>query len=72
MSAVINSNDVIEDQPGKFFAEASSLGWGPGDVPCFVPTTLGNKQDLYLTEVSKYEFLYNQLNGCITLTVFND
>jgi len=55
-----------------FDAEASELGWGPGEFPTKVETDLGNGLPLMLTAICEDVGVYKQVCGCITLRVMND
>ena len=55
-----------------YTAEASELGWAPGFFPGVLETNLGNKQRLVRTELNAVKAVYQQVGGCIKLTVFND
>jgi hypothetical protein len=64
---------VTEAEPHCFVAEASTLGFPIGGWPARLNTDLGNKLPFILRSVSDGNFArYEQANGCITLTVFND
>ncbi len=61
-----------------FTADASDLGWAPGQWPEFARTRLGNGQPFVrgAVTVDLYKHIlsvkYVQQCGCLTLTVFND
>lgn len=56
----------------EFSTFAAELGWPPGRIPTKVSTDLGNRQPFVLSKVEEGMFVYQQANGCISLTVFND
>lgn len=68
----ITSADVREYETHRFSAEASELGWPPGEVPREIPTSLGNKQPFFAHSITPEKFVYRQSCGCIELTVYND
>jgi hypothetical protein len=55
-----------------YTAEASDLGWRPGFVPEVLQTDMGNGQPFRLAHVDEHRFMYRQLFGYLTLTVYND
>lgn len=59
-------------QPHRFYADASDLGWAPGYFPEQVDTDLGNGLPFVKTDQDEDRIRYSQANGCITLVVFND
>jgi hypothetical protein len=71
----INRSQVTEFEVGKFWVDASELGWKPGQFPKVVQTDLGNGMDLIFERWSDVDFRvaqYSQVAGCIAVRVFND
>lgn len=68
----ITEFDVSEYEVGHFNVDASELGWPPGFVPRELTTSMGNKLPLELIRADGSAFVYQQLSGCIQLTVYND
>jgi hypothetical protein len=68
----ITKDHAVEVFIHDFSAFASDLGWPPGTVPTKVGTDLGNRQPFLLAKADGEMFVYQQANGCISLTVFND
>lgn len=69
---VITLDLVSEVSIGEFATEASTLGLPPGRFPEKLQTTLGNQHEFVLYTVTRFEAVYKQDLGCITLHVFND
>lgn len=70
---IITETTVTPTGPHSFCVEASSLQLPPGQWPERIETSLGNKQPFFLqAEPTEEGARYLQLNGCITLRVFND
>lgn len=63
---------VTETEPHAFVAEASSLGWAPGEWPNRVETNMGNGLPFLLWSATETYRLYRQSNGIIVLRVYND
>lgn len=66
-----------EAGPHHYVADASELGFPPGQWPAQLDTDLGNGRPFVRSEVEHYRgsvarVVYLQANGCVTLTVFND
>lgn len=68
----INRAQVMEHTTHHFTTEASDLGWPPGHWPDRVETDLGNGQSLVLKQINSEQALYEQVAGCIEVTVYND
>jgi len=56
----------------ELVAEASDLGWRPGQWPKKAYTDMGNGRGFLLWSVTANYAIYRQGNGCLTLRVFND
>lgn len=71
---VIDSSNATEYECHHFEAEASELGFPPGQFPIQIATRLGNKLDFHMLEARLPcgGVKYRQLAGCIELRVFND
>ena len=61
-----------ESRISSYTAEASELFWAPGFFPLELTTSLGNTLDLVRVHLDECGARYNQLGGCISLTVYND
>lgn len=74
---ILTFANVKERKPYHFVAEASSLGFPPGEWPDKIESTIGNGLPFVLVREARYEgelayVEYAQIAGCITLKVFND
>ncbi|MEX3635928.1 hypothetical protein [Paraburkholderia sp. BR14320] len=69
---VIRAEQLEHHDLYSYTAEASELGWRPGYVPEVLGTDMGNGQPFRLAHADAQRFMYRQLFGCISLTVFND
>jgi hypothetical protein len=73
----ITRDDVVEFEVHKFIADASDLGWRPGEWPRCVSTDLGNSQPLWFDRTvrnddgSVQHVVYRQALGCIDVSVYN-
>ena len=68
---------VEEIRAHRFVAEASTLGFRPGQWPRLIETNLGNGRPFFFHSMchSDGEIIsaeYRQALGCITLSVLND
>jgi hypothetical protein len=69
---------LLETKAHDFCTEASDLGWRPGQWPVqFVVPGLGNGMPFqpFQKEISNGDLMYiryQQANGIIVITVFND
>lgn len=63
---------VIEHEPHRFTAEASTLNLPPGNWPRTIKTDLGNGRPFLIEGVLQTGAIYKQELGCIRLTVWND
>ena len=66
-----------EHQPHEFSVEASDLCLAPGEWPPRLETKMGNGMSFMFRKfITKngdlHAAIYEQANGCITLTVWND
>jgi hypothetical protein len=73
LSAIEYSN-CSEVGVNQFGIDASDFGIGPGAAaPHRIKTSMGNGKDFQFTGVDNFGSIrYQQLNGCIYLTIFND
>jgi hypothetical protein len=72
MKTHIERRDAQEFELHKFTAEASTLGWRPGERPGTLTTELGNGLPLYLFADNGDQFIYRQEFGIIRFYVWND
>jgi predicted metalloenzyme YecM len=68
----VKREQVREHECHAFSAEASQLGWPPGEFPNLLETDLGNGRRMVLTSLTEQVATYHQQFGCITLSVWND
>jgi hypothetical protein len=77
MITKITRDQVREFDTHKYIADASDLGWSPGEWPEWVPTDIGNGKP-FLAFSWEYRdgdvewVTYRQALGCISLNVHND
>jgi len=71
---VVDKKMLLESSAHNFTAEASELRWPPGYRPQMLQVDIGNGQPYMLDEVRTTEdrWVYFQIAGCVTITVFND
>lgn len=72
MINLVTLDDVVEVAPNDFVAVAADFGWRPSNFPDQIHTTLGNGRDLIAVKSDEAFTRYEQICGCITLTIFND
>lgn len=73
----ITHENAHEQEVHRFVAFASDLGLRPGQFPETLPTDLGNRQPFLRGKVATRDgdvvaVGYEQLLGCITLSLLND
>jgi len=69
----VDATQAHEQETHCWFAEASTLEFPPGLWPKRIETKLGNGQPFLLRRVDEDGTRhYNQVFGCISLTVWND
>jgi len=68
----LNRKSVEETSVHVFGADASELGWKPGQWPKDLETNLGNGLDLFCTKLNSAGAQYEQVGGCIKVIVWND
>ena len=64
---------IHESATHEFAAEASDLGWAPGQWPQTVTVPgIGNGQPFNRSKLDETGAVYTQQFGCVTLRVWND
>jgi hypothetical protein len=75
---IIDENNTVEEHLHVFSAEASELGFRPGEWPNMIRTPLGNRQQfLFHRKITNADgdlevAIYRQIGGCIELHILND
>lgn len=77
MKSFITYSNVTEAKVHEFYTEASTIGLRPGEWPSKLETELGNKMPFHrvrpnFRDGELQSVRYDQVCGCIQLTVYND
>ena len=69
----VKINQTLEFSTNRLVSDASELGLPAGQFPKQLEAVdIGNRLPFTLTSVTEELAVYEQVSGCITLTVFND
>jgi hypothetical protein len=74
MDVKIDSSNAQELEIHQWYADASTLGFKPGErYPAQLATDLGNRQPFVFQRFDGNQTaIYSQALGCLTLKVWND